>query len=561
MEHNTDLHHRMDRLSERLDQIERQMAQLQKKPADPITTTTSSQTPLTSQAKSSSQVVSHLYELPTRTPQAPQDYSRLLGVIASICFVLAGLFIVKLAIDSGWLTPPRQLGLSFLFGLSLALTGRFLEKIERDYRIYLSASGVIVLYMAAYSSFLYFKLVGPETAISLAMLVSVLTLWMFHFHRNESFAVIAVVGTFLIPTVLHGEENFWMTSGFFLLWAAVFSYCSTFFQSRTLSLLAAYASIGVFASTHLMTTGTDHLLPVVFVQVMLFFIFAGGVVHYSVTNKNRLSEKEAISYFPVLVFFYGTTYYFIDKISPTLAPWISLSFAGFVWLFYILAKNRLTQFDGLHSKELVYTFLGVCLAHAGYFQILPDTAQAWVLPVLILAEYISKQKELLPRLSRGFRLIMLLIAGLEFIEISFGLLGGSRQDLFPALITIVLGIVYYMQGYQLMKDSRTVFLNLIHIFSILTLYRLVYDFGSLAVSGVWAIYAGIILFFGFQRKDKHLARSSLVVVVISALKALIYDASQATSLVRVACLIMTGLILYGAGFLFQKVQKWESLSQ
>lgn len=555
-----DLHRKIDRLSERLDQIENQMSHLLKTTNDtavpPVSKPVQSQ--MAAPTPPPRTVISHAYEMPQQTRQTPQDYSKLLGVIAAICFVLAGLFIVKLAIDSGWLTPARQLGMLILFGLTLALSGRFLEKIERDYRVYLSASGVIILYLAAYSSSLYFKLVSPEASVAIAMAVSTLTLWLFHFHRNESFAIIAVVGTFLIPSMLHGHEDFWMTAGFFLIWSTVFSYCSTFFQSRSLSLMAAYASIGAFTSLHLTVTGSENLIPVVLVQVAQFFIFAGGVVHYSLKNQSRLSEREAISYFPVLVFFYGTTYYFIDKMNPTLAPWISLSFAGFVWAFYILAKNNLKQFESLHSKELVYTFLGVALAHAGYFQILPDDAQAWMLPLLILADYIAKQKELFPKLSRGFRLIMLLIAGLEFIEISFGLLGGSRKDLFPALMTIVLGLVYYLQGYQLMKDSRIVFLNLIHIFSILTLYRLVYDFGSLAVSGIWAIYAGVILFFGFQRKDKHLARSSLVVVVISALKALIYDASQATSLVRVACLIMTGVVLYGAGFLFQKVQKWEN---
>ncbi len=559
MENNTDLHHKIDRLTARLDQIEKQLTQVLLGNSAAVPQPHAAKPPQVNvPLKNSGPVISHIYELPQKGTQTSQDYSKLLGIIAAICFVLAGLFMVKLAIDSGWLTPARQLGMLILFGLSLTFCGRFIQKIHKDYRIYLSGAGVIVLYLAAYSSSSYFQLLGPQTAVALAMAVSAITLWLFHFHRNESFSMLAVIGTFLIPYLLNGHRDFWMTAGFFIIWSCVFAYCSTFFKSRSLSLMAAYASIGVFASLHLLTQGTENLIFVILVQIAQFFIFAGGVVHYSVKNKSRLSEGEAISYFPVLVFFYGTTYYFIDKLSPALAPWISLSFAGFVWIFYVLAKNQLKQFDSLHSKELVYSFLGVSLAHAGYFQILPDDAQAWILPILILAEYISRQRDLFPKISRGFRFIMLLIAGLEFIEISFGLLGGSRRDLFPALVTIAMGLFYYFQGHVHLKDSRATFLHLIHIFSILTLYRLVYDFGSLAVSGAWALYAGVILYFGFQRKDKHLVRSSLVVLVISALKALIYDASQATSMVRVACLIMTGIVLYSAGFLFQKIQKWET---
>lgn len=42
-----------------------------------------------------------------------------LGIVASVCFILAAGFIIKLSIASGWLTHEKQLGLATLFGLAL----------------------------------------------------------------------------------------------------------------------------------------------------------------------------------------------------------------------------------------------------------------------------------------------------------------------------------------------------------------------------------------------------------------------------------------------------------
>jgi uncharacterized membrane protein len=53
-----------------------------------------------------------------------------------------------------------------------------------------------------------------------------------------------------------------------------------------------------------------------------------------------------------------------------------------------------------------------------------------------------------------------------------------------------------------------------------------------------------------------LAKSSLVVLLITALKALIYDASQAASIVRIGSLLLTGVVLYGAGLLFKQIKDW-----
>ena len=79
--------------------------------------------------------------------------SVILGVIAVICFVLAGGFIVKLSFQSGWLTPFRQIGLAYIFGLSLIGAGLVLLSKDRDYAAYLPGAGVVLLYIATFAAY------------------------------------------------------------------------------------------------------------------------------------------------------------------------------------------------------------------------------------------------------------------------------------------------------------------------------------------------------------------------------------------------------------------------
>ncbi len=105
------------------------------------------------------------------------------------------------------------------------------------------------------------------------------------------------------------------------------------------------------------------------------------------------------------------------------------------------------------------------------------------------------------------------------------------------------------------------FLSLLHLLTILTIYRLAFDYGSLAVSAGWALYSVIVLGLGYIKRNEVTAKSSLIILAVTCLKAFFYDASQTSSLVRISSLVLTGIILYGAGYLFQKINKWEKVTK
>ena len=149
------------------------------------------------------------------------------------------------------------------------------------------------------------------------------------------------------------------------------------------------------------------------------------------------------------------------------------------------------------------------------------------------------------------------MAVIEFFGLCFRLLNESNlYNVVPSLAAILVGIFYYSKSSKIVKEKEGMFLSLIHILCILALYRIAFDFGTFAVSAAWGIYSLVILIFGYVKRNVVVAKSSLLVLTVTCLKALVYDAGQTSSGVRIASLILTGAILYGAGYLFQKINKW-----
>jgi len=488
-----------------------------------------------------------------------QGASQALAVVAVLCFILAGGFIVKLAVDSGWLTAFRQWSLLTIFGLVLAATGRFTKKIDLSYRSYLSVTGTILLYASAYTSSAYFQLVSPLNSVLFGTVATAVCLHLFSYHRTQFFAVIAIVGTYMSPFLLGVAQRGWdISAGFFILWAILFSWFAVHYKERTVTLLASYFGLAVYTFLNLSITDSTEISFVLLVLMFQFLIFAFGVFRHSKIHKINLTSIESWSYFPILCFYYGISYYFLNKLLGDWTTWIALGFAFAVLVLYQTTTKKIEIQNKLNSNEMIYAFFCLVLIQAGYLQLLPETSKPWLLAILILVSYLSQQKQDLPQVSRVFKFFGLLIGIIEYLRLSWSLFESfSLNNLIASFSALGVGFFYYLNRLQKFKEYNYIFLCLVHILAAITLYRMAYDFGSLAVSAVWALYAGVILGYGFKKMDIYLAKSSLLVLILSALKALLYDAASAPTGLRIICLLLTGVLLYGAGYLFKKISHWK----
>jgi uncharacterized membrane protein len=506
-------------------------------------------------------------------PEPSISAGSLLGVMGVICFVLGAAFIVKLAVDSGWLTPYRQWSLVTLLGAALVGGGLALRVRDRDYSGYAAGAGVVTLFFAAYAGQLYFGVYGIEAAVGAAALVSIFCLWLLRHFAHDFFAVTAAVGTFLTPLILARDQGAYALdplefhAAYSLVWTACFALVASHLPSRVTSLAAAYLGLGVFSELALAQANPANYGMIIGVQALQFAILAGGVAAYSVRFRRPLREREVWLYFPVLLFFYASNYYFLARWQPSLAPWVSLGFAGLLLALHRVAGRRLAlaassgPADPLASGDAVALFACLVVYHAIYLELLSESLKPYLVPLILLGANASARRGPSVRLRWPVTVLLLVLFAGEFGRICWQLAAPAAGDLLP--VGALSAALCFATYFSIRREGEEAgvgkaFLAATHLISLLSLYRLAYPHGSLAVSGAWAAYAGLVLAWAFCRRDWAFARSSLFVLLAAAGKALVYDAAQAPSGVRIICLLFTGALLYLAGLLFRRIGEREA---
>lgn len=492
-----------------------------------------------------------------------KEIGKILGVIGAICFVLAAAFLIKLAVDSGWLTPERQLGLAALLGVGLIAAGLALAEKDPAYAAGLPATGVVILYMTAYGGCLYYGFYGAWTAAFAASAVTAVALGLFMQVGQPLFAGVAVIGTYISPIllpVLRGVSLDSMT--FFLVWDILFVELAARLRQRDVITVAAYFALGSFAVT--MLTPTDELLKAALVfQLLQAVVFAAGTALYSLRTRSTLTSAQAWQLFPVLLFFYGLEYHWLNRLSPQAAPFFALAFGCFVYGLYHFSKDRLAGV--MESGQMVAAFTSIVLVHAGYLELAPERWHAWIgVALLALLPWLSKDPERLPYFLAAFA-----VAAINYASALIGPSGTGWEErlLLHLAFAGLLLIGYRRPGagtfhgwYE--RDLWFAALLAADAQALMGLYRLAAQLApdggkDFVVTALWLAFSFAVLFWGRSEKDPVLAKSALFTLSVAAAKGLLVDVSGAEPVVRILCLLLLGGGLYWAGFLFREVQSWD----
>jgi uncharacterized membrane protein len=135
---------------------------------------------------------------------------RLLIWAGGIALAVAGLFLVRFSIQIGLITPPVQMGLAALFGLTLLALGEYARSrpgAVPDVRVAqaLVGAAILVLYAAAYGSFIVHHLIGRGTTSALLSMMTAVALILSLRHGAPT-AVMGLAGGFATP-LLVGDAN------------------------------------------------------------------------------------------------------------------------------------------------------------------------------------------------------------------------------------------------------------------------------------------------------------------------------------------------------------------
>lgn len=494
------------------------------------------------------------------------DSSSVLAFIGIVFVILAGVFFIKITIESGWLTPVRQIMLATGTGLIFFMAPQFFPKTEREYGALLAGAGTTILHLTWLGAYFFHHILDAHSALVCATLVGFFSIFANFDKGNRVYVLVAMAGTYLsAPIIGYNTGELSILSIFLIIWNISFSAAALMNKRRDILFIASYYAV----FTVLLLSG-NRLTPeqqseLLILQLVQFLIFSTAMLWYSGYHKKPMSSEESIAIFPLLLLFYFSTGHLIKIISPELAPWFGIAIGASVLGIYFFARTFLSA--ELKTGPTLTSFAAMAFVHSFYFQLLDESWQplaALVIGIAVLGIY---SQSLTARKDFFWPLIIL------FSTFAYG-----------AILTIVSvreidSIYLYNWAYGALalfvmikitsiKDLPPeanrywpLLLGFGHLEVLLGLYRFSQKIswsGALFVTFSWGIYAGLILAIAYWRRDKTLGHSALTILLAVSLKAFFYDVSNTSNLIRVVCLLAEGLLLYGCGWIFKKMQEWEN---
>lgn len=106
---------------------------------------------------------SHRHGARKRAPES-LPITQILGWTGATAIVLAMAYLIRLALDTGWLTPERQLALAVITGFALIGTGLWLRTADRIYASLLPGGGLVILFLSIYGAHLHYHFIEVQAA-------------------------------------------------------------------------------------------------------------------------------------------------------------------------------------------------------------------------------------------------------------------------------------------------------------------------------------------------------------------------------------------------------------
>lgn len=494
---------------------------------------------------------------PKPSPESPASgqpvaATRILGWGGAIALVLAGGHLVRLAIDVGWFTPLRQVGLAVLAGVGLIGAGLWLKRHDRQYAALLPGVGIVILYLAAYGAHVYYLMIPAAAALAAVVVISIASLWLGRLFGSSMYALFAVCGAYATPLILPVlRAGILDLVIYYLAWNLTFAAFSLWEGSRRTYMLAMYLALVGFDVVW-RDSGAGHWAFAATHQLLQFLLFAATTAAFSVRHRQPLDDGLAWLHGLAALIFYFLEYALLERYVPDLAPWIALGSAAFVLVLYFGARRFLAGTQA--GAALAATYTAMVLFHAGYLESLPEAWTPWVALFLPGALAVSLARYArIPGPAVPFVIVVAGVFSLNYLRVmlDLGMAGTPGDGALPTAYAVALYLGYAVsRRVPALSGFGPVTLFAAHIMAMAAATEL--DSG-IAVSLVWAVLAVACLVVAIAIDDRLLGRSSFLVFIASALKVMLLDLSGSGTLTRIATLVILGVSLYVGGWLYQRL--------
>ena len=506
---------------------------------------------------------------------------RWVGWAAITLILFATAFFLKYAFDNRWIGELGRVSIGITFGIGMCLAGFRYQK--RGWRIFsqiLTAGGIVILYLSTYAAFGYYHLVGQKTAFFFLVILIAETALLARTYNAPAIAIMALIGGFLNPLLLRSDRDEYRSFFAYLVVLDVGA-LALLKHWRGLSSVAYFGTQILFWLWYGENYHPQKRTAVLVFQTAVFLIFLMAHLGRDLIRREPATNEDALLLVVNPFVFFATAF---KLLNPTHHDWMG-AFALCMALLYASAAKILLDRSSTNRREILLliaialTFVtiaipiqlesnwstlawaveGVAILWAALeIRSVRLRAHAFVLFALSFFKLIlwdtpyGFRPTFIPVFNRYFLSSLAVIAcfaGAAYLY-QRARERGRAESQAPRLILGLLAVIAFW--FMISVETQTFFTTRARA------ERLPEDaanqrwLGQMALSVIWALYAGALAAVGFIRRSAAIRWASLVLFAFTIVKAMLVDVAQLQQFYRIVVLFVLGVLLLLVAWAYHK---------
>ena len=524
---------------------------------------------------------------------------RWLGWAAIALILFAAAFFLKYAFDNRWIGELGRVAIGTAAGITLTALGyRYHKRKWRVFSQILTVGGVVLLYLSAYASFAFYQLAPQRAAFVYLTILIAEAAGLALLYRAPAIAVMALLGGFLTPVLLHSERD---------QHQALFAYIFAL-DVATLVFLKRWWGMSAlaFAGTHLLflvwylDKYEPHKLGAVMAfQAAVFLAFLLAHVGRRLLAKQPPKFEdfadlaaEPSKFFPSLerlsllllnpFVFFATAYSLLDPDyhawMGTLAVGLALVHAGAAKLLLDRKATTRTEFVLMIGVSLAFITLAIPVQLESNWITIAWAAEGLVIlwagvetrsPLLrtvahsVFGLAVSKlvlgdmpygdRGDFTPVLNKYFLSSLFVTACLFAGAWVYQRLGERKQFSARVFQLLLLMIAIIMLWFVLSVETHTYFIARTLRLEVVDDIQSERWLGQMALSLLWSVYAALLAAIGFIRRAPAIRWAALALFALTVIKVMLIDIAVLEQLYRIIAFLVLGLLLLGVAWGYHRV--------
>jgi len=506
-----------------------------------------------------------------------------LGWVAVVSLIFAAAFFLRYAIENEWIGPLGRVTVGAVVGAALVIAGWNYHR--RGWRIFsqmLSAAGVIVLYLATYSAFGFYRLLPQQAAAVFLVIVVVESAILAVRYDSLAIALTAVLGGLATPVLMRSEHD---------QYVALFTYLAVLDVGVLLLVLSrAWVAIGTVAMLGAQALfwnwygfyyHPEKLGWALGFQGVVYGLFLADSLGTYALRWRKAGWEDSGRLILNAVLWFVAVYVLLKE---DYGQWMGTAAVGMAVLYAAVARLMLACRPGesgplLTALAVAVGFVAVAFpieadAHWVAFGWMAEAAVLWWFGLRVRAPALRGlaaalaglavvrllafdmppeiREPFLPVLNRfalpAIGVAACLLAGVAAARRFLGQLGRAEQML---IAVAGLGGILLL-WLVLTVDCYRYFDALARLYAAdRAQWRWL---GQMSVSILWAVYATVVLALGFRLRLARLRWVALALFAVTVVKVFLIDMAELDEIYRIVAFFILAIFLGLAAWAYQRIR-------